>query len=713
MNETHSYLDDSSFRQLYCSGDDQRSMKFYVEGIRCAKCVSKIENIKNQNTDLSTLEVDLAHQTATVELKNSDNSFAQFASAIDALGFRAIPLKPQDDPAEQWNLESRKDLIRIAVAAFCAGNIMMFAFAIYFGLEGDLKQIFEWLQLIFYIPVVSFVAWPFYRGLIQGLRSRTLSIDGPMAIASFLGFAVSTWNLVRNEGSIYYDSTAGFLFLILATRYFQKRTRFEYLRFLRPQSLSEIFKARLKIHDGWVWVPSTQLGRDQTVLVEKNEWVPADGILMSSQAVLDLSVLDGESRPRWVQKGFPIKAGSKLLSDAAEISVLKSGTQTLLGNLLSSLKSVSIDETDSSSVSNKASQWLLGVVLSLAFLTLSFGFFYDFETYFERAFALLVLACPCAMAFGTPLAFSFSMKKAQEKGMLIKSAAVFEKIRDIKNIYLDKTGTLTGRMWSLTSSSLEEVPVSYRQIILALEASSQHPVAFALRDIWSEVSELPEVENFEALTHGVTGTINGEFWKFCGFTENDQKWFGLFKNQELLWKFKLQSQLREGASRFVDFLRRHKMNIFLLSGDDQKETLRVAEILHIPRENCFSQLTPQEKAQHIKASSTSMMIGDGVNDSLALQNAQVSVAVQGAVDVALRSADVLLLNEDLETLQNLFLISKKARKQIRQNLSVALVYNIAGGVAALLGWINPFIAALLMPISSVFILATTWWGTRR
>ncbi len=711
MATAFEYLDDSSFRDIYCSIGNSRRMKFYIEGIRCGKCVSKIENIKNQNAALKNLEVDLAHQTAMVELHENTGSFADVAKSIEQLGFRPVPLQPQLDSAEVWNAEARKDLIRLATAGFCAGNIMMLAFAIYFGLEGELRLTFEWLQFLLYMPVVFYVAIPFYKGFIQGLKEHEISIDGPMTVASLLGFFISTYHLFKGSGPIYFDSTSGFLFLILATRYWQKKTRHEYLRYLSPVSLMDTFKARLKNTKGWQWVPSNQLSAKQIVIVEKNEWIPADGKLVSNSAVLDLSLLDGESHPRLVNKGFPLKAGTKLLSDHAELEVLSSGKNTVLGHLLGALNLSVEEKTDSSALSNNASKWLMAVVLSVAIIVLIIGSLIDFNTYFERAFALLVLACPCAMAFGTPLAFSFSMKQAQEKGLLLKSSKVFESIKNVRTIFLDKTGTLTGKNWELTNSFFYSVPENFQEIILALEAESQHPVAYALREIWSEQARNSKIraEYIRELPTGVEGFCDGVIWRFCSF----QGGYGLFQNGNLVWKFQLESKIKAHIQNFISYLKSKGYRIVILSGDSFEETTRVAKLLGIESRDAFSSLTAFEKAEMVKASSQSMMIGDGVNDALALQQATVGVAVQGSIDLALKSADVLLLNDNLDSVRDLFEISAKARDQIRKNLTAALIYNSLGGVAALLGFINPFVAALLMPISSMYILATTWWGTRR
>jgi Cu2+-exporting ATPase/Cu+-exporting ATPase len=689
-------------------------MKFFVEGVRCAKCVDKIEGLKSKYEQIENLEVDLSGQTASVEMRTPLGSFAEIAEALSNLGYRTVPLRPEDDGAELWKKESRRDLIRLGVAAFCAGNIMMLAFATYFGVTGSLKTGFEWLQLGLYLPVLLFVAWPFYQGFWQGLRNRSLSIDGPMAIASTLGFAVSTYNLVRGSGSIYFDSTSGFLFLILATRYWQKRTRAEYLRYLKPSALAETLKARLVQGASWAWVRSDDLNAGDEIEIQQGEWVPADGTLLTAEAWVDLSVLDGESLPRRLQREFQVKAGAKLLSETARVRVTKTGTQTLLGNLLAGLKRDSISEAQTAQLSNKAAQVLLAVVLGFAFLTLLIG---DFQTQFEKAFALIVLACPCAMAFGTPLAYAFAMKKSQDEGVILKSAQVLDEIEKVEKVFIDKTGTLTERQWQLQNSSLQKENTFYQQIILALEARSSHPIAFALREMWKDI-QIPAswaLQDFvEMESRGVEGQLGVSCWSFRSFESfGSVKHFGLFENQELKWSFQLSPVLQADARACVQKLQARGLEVVLLSGDSNSESLRIGEELGLSRERIFAGLTPQDKMKIVSASPRSMMIGDGVNDALALQAAQIGIAVKGGVELALRSADVLILNEGLSPVLSLFEMAQRSKRQIKRNLAAALIYNTGGGALALMGLVNPFVAALLMPISSLFIFATTWWGMNR
>lgn len=693
-------------------------MRFYIEGIRCGKCVAQIEALAQSSPEVRSLQVNLSSHIALVQLQDAQGTFHSIAEKIAGLGFRPIALKAQDDSTEAWKKEARADLIRLGVAGFCAGNIMMLAFAIYFGVEGSLRIGFQWLQFALYLPVVSFVAMPFYKGFWQGLKQRSLTIDSPMAIASFFAFAISSWNLINHDdGSLYFDSTSGFLFLILATRFIQKFLRHRYLAALKPTALLEGTKARKWIAEGGeqtIWVRADRLVPGDEIEVYPGEWVPADGYLLSDRGVFDMSLLNGESLPRAVPKNFRVSAGSVVQGSQVRMRVHKVGEDTIFGHLMSSIQSEGIEKTEYHRLSDQASKWLLMVVFSVAFIVLMIPGT-DFKIQFEKALALIVLACPCAMAFGTPLAFSFSLQRAFKNGILVKTAMAFEKMIKARTIFIDKTGTLTRKTWQIQKSSLENIPKEYKQVILALESTSIHPIAFAFRELWKDITgeNLLVIGGLELSGLGVQGHIDNQFWELRSAPTELGKKFILSRDGVNVWNFSFEPCLQDQAAECIRYFQDQGFKVALLSGDYKTEVEKMGEQLGIAQENLHYELSPLDKQKIVKESKNAIMIGDGYNDSLAMQEASVGIAVAGGVDLAVKAAAVVFLNEGLSSLKTLIQISKNADRQIRRNLGLALVYNTIGGIAAVFGFVNPFVAALLMPASSLLILGFTWWGTAR
>lgn len=713
MESHFSYLDQDSFRRLYSTEDQPLRMHMYIEGIKCVKCLHKIESVKNKIPGLVGFELNMATQVLDLEVLHAKIKYADVADEITKLGFRVIPLPISESVDQQIEVESQNDLVRIGVAAFLAGNIMLFSFAIYFGLVGPLKVFFEWLQFVLYLPFVTYVAWPFYKGFASGLKSRQLSIDGPMAIASFLGFVASSYHLIKGEGSLYFDSLSGFLFLILVTRYFQRKARFEFLKFLKPSALVETLKARLPAGQ---WVRTDSLQKGDQICVMREEWVPVDGELISREAYVDTSILNGESHYKRILEGQKIEAGTRLLSQQALLSVRKVGLETTFGKILSNANTDSFVSMETTKLSDQAAQILLVTVLSIASALVVMGLFYPEVNYFERGLALIILACPCAMAFGTPLAMALVMKRAQDEGLLLRSFQSLERAAKIKTLFLDKTGTVTSQVWKIQSwvSSMDSEEA--KNIILALESVSDHPVANALRTLWSE----KQIENFQLFSEiqeipscGVRGRYLNQPWLFDSYLISGQKYFRLSCTGVELCRFQLNSCIEPEALEMIRSFKEKNYKVCLVSGDKKEEVLHVGQLLGIESQNCYYEMSAEEKAKLVSGTPNAMMIGDGANDSLALSQASLGVAVSGSVDMALRSADVLFLKNDLRLLHKIFSFSDLARTQVKKNLFVALVYNIVGATLAILGFASPFLAALLMPASSLFILGFTWWGTQR
>lgn len=719
MNSHFSYLDQDHFRELYCLKGEPLKMQLYIEGIKCMKCLKKIESLKNRISGLRNFELNMSTQILNVELEAPNLKYSIIADEITQLGFHVIPLPNTSKQSELIELENRNDLIRVGVAAFLSGNIMMFAFAIYFGLAGPLKVYFEWTQFALYLPFVTYVAWPFYRGFISGLKNRQISIDGPMAIASLLGFSASSYHLIQGQGSIYFDSLSSFLVLILATRFLQKKMRTEFLKYLKPSALVETLKARLSKNGIMTWVRTDHLHKGDRIVVLSNEWMPVDGVLESAEALIDTSILNGESRLQRILIGQNVQAGSNVRSQEARFSVKEVGLKTTFGQLLAKVESQKLNEntaSETTKLSDSASQILLVSVLSVALILVGLGFIYPEVNYFERGLALIILACPCAMAFGTPLAMSLVMKRAQEEGLLLKSFDALERVQKIKTVFLDKTGTLTSHHWQIHSWSSKLSSEETQEIILTLESVSQHPVAIALRSLWTD-RNLSNYHQFTQLNEipskGVTGRYQNSVWFFGSKVELGPSFFHLTKDGEEICKFQLHSFLKPEALDVVKNLFKKNLKVKLVSGDSQQEVRKIGEYLGIKPQDQFYELSAFDKMDLVKSAPHSLMIGDGANDSLALSQADVGVAIHGSLDLALKSSDVLFLKNDLGLILKLFKLSDLAKSQVKRNLIAALIYNLIGASLAIFGLASPFVAALMMPASSLFILGFTWWGTQK
>jgi len=674
-------------------------LTFYAEGLHCSSCVHLLERLPEFHPEIQEARVHFGDSTVHVILNpQKPQVWPEVAAIIEELGYQPTPLIASYDLRERQKQENRRAIQRLGVAGACAGNMMLFVVPIYGGLEGSLATVFNWASFVLFLPILFYSAAPFYQGAWNFLKYRVINVDLPIVIAMLTGFFISTFNLLRGEGSVYYDSTASFLFLILSSRYLLKRVQQKYLN---QDALLEGIEGRRDL------VPGSE------IRLLQGEKIPADGILLSPQAEVDMSLFNGESLPEQFREGMTLFAGAKILSPEVHMRVEKVALETRWGKILQQLRSDSVQKSGFITLSDKLAQWLIATVTGLAVLFFIFYAGVDFNQALERSLALIVIACPCALAFGSPLAYGLSLRKAQKLGILIRHADVFEKLQSVKNLFFDKTGTLTEGVLTLASveGSLSE---DDKKIILALESQSTHPVAFALRRAWQDVKDLPTPEDFhETLGSGVFGRHQGKTYSLTRSQElNILEFLVVEFRVEGLLKAHLffEDPLRVETKATIEDLRR--FNLHILSGDKQHRVAKVAALCKIPADHYYAESSPEKKLEVIRNSKLSCMIGDGANDALALKAADIGIAVKGSVDLSLMSADVYFTRGGLQPFVDLLRIADDARFTVRRNLAISLIYNSVGGVLALAGFISPMVAAILMPISSVLIIISSLRGAR-
>jgi Cu2+-exporting ATPase/Cu+-exporting ATPase len=341
--------------------------------------------------------------------------------------------------------------------------------------------------------------------------------------------------------------------------------------------------------------------------------------------------------------------------------------------------------------------------------------------------AFILIACPCAFVFALPLSLGLALQSAVENGLLIKDTRVFEKLHKTKNIFFDKTGTLTRGVFKILSWDIEKLSQEDRSAILSIERKSNHPIARAIVTSLSDNKlASPEVEEFKHIySKGIEAKVNNHIYKLITDRDISSRTdisniittkILIYKDENPISEILLGDSLKEDAKYVVDELKARKFNVYMLSGDKENNVKQVSEKLSIPQRNVFWEQTPEEKSRIIKSRRNSMMIGDGLNDAGALSSADIGVATQGSVEESLKVSDVYTLDNDLFTIVYFFDHGNATVRTIKRNRVFSVAYNLTAGTFALLGYINPLMAAVLMPLSSLLLTCSAlyeknWFAT--
>jgi len=722
------YLDGDDFRRHYTTPGQPHRITFALEGIHCTSCLFRVESLAGEVEGVRSIRLDMSRHTADVEIEPGA-SFARVAQRIKDAGYPPQPVAP-DQVEDGGRGRARKSLlIRIGVAGAATGNIMLLSTSLYSGAQqSNYATLFEWLTFVLFLPVLFYAAVPFYANSWHAIRARRSSIDVPIVGALFFGTGLGLYHLVVGRGDIYFDSLAVLVFLLLCARLVLFGLQD---RFLSPDRLRAFFEARrVRVRDKKTGkteerhVDDVQIGDE--VVVHRGERIPVDGRLVDGGAFVNAAVLTGEPLPQRVMAGQKLFAGTELTSDEAVLQVEQVGKETRIGALLEETERGILGKTPLVSFTDRAAQWFSVSVLALGVLFALVYSVVDVQEAINRALALVILACPCALALATPLTQSLALKKAARGGCLIKKAEAFEKLYQVDRVFLDKTGTLTyGEIvldgwWPGAPDPVE------RGIVYALERESSHPIGHVLALEASRGGTRPAavVGRREAHGVGVSGDFEGHHYELRSLKgerelelfdldwRGGQTYVGFYRDGQLVRVARFTDRVRETSAGAVSRLRAKGLDVYLVTGDARGPAAATAEVVGIDPANVLYGKSPEDKRDLLARYPRALMAGDGVNDAVALANAHVSVAVHGSMETSFRAADIYLTQPGLEPLVDLHDLSKATIGIIRRNLVFSLVYNSIGATLALLGFINPLVAAVLMPASSITVVLSSVIGNR-
>lgn len=682
--------------------------RFLLEGIHCLGCLWLLEKLPEIEPRIRSARLDVAHDILEVRIAPGAIAWTEVAAWISRLGYRARALADSESAEEARRLDQRTQLTRLGVAAFGAGNIMLLSIAVYAGAEGPWAQAFAWLSAVLAAPVLGYSAWPLYKASFGALRRGLLSIDLAIVLALGAGIVTSFWSLAAGAfEKVYFDSLTMLVFLLLASRYLLARMR-ESLASQAPCLAFQEHERFDRVHPSPGRVAAGSLVAGDLLLLQPGQVLPVDAVLAEAEAYFDLSLLTGESLPVKVKGEEAVEAGSRLEGAPARFRVRAPAAESRLAKILAQVRAYELHKSPALLFADRMGRRFVLVVLGLCALLLAVN---PGGTGLERALALAIVTCPCVLAFAIPLALTRALQRAARSGILFRDAAKLEALASARNLFLDKTGTLTTglfavREWKKIEGSLAEAKAA----AAALERHSTHPVARAiLRSVGGEnfLEASGVVETHGLGIRGVVGGSNWEVVRSAVPSSPGENRVDVRKDGVVRAEIVLGDAVRPEAMVVLRKLGRMGLRLELLSGDTPLNVGLLARALGLDLYR--GGLSPEEKAVVVNASGDSVMVGDGANDSVAFRAADVSVAMQGAVDLSLRHADVLLTRPGLSSLVEAVGLARSTTRLVRQCFAVTLAYNLVAGTLAVFGLMQPLLAALLMPMSALSVFAYIAW----
>lgn len=699
-----------------------------VEGIHCAACIWLLEQALKRLPGVSNVEGNVTSYLLSITWDDNQTKLSEILTAITQIGYRPI-LNIMAENRESFYRIRNHLLKKLLVAALGMMQVMMYSAGLYagafYGMDAKTERLLQWVSFVITTPVYFYSGSIFILSAAKSLRRLHINMDVPIALAITLAYIASVYHFFSRDGEIYFDTVVMFIFFLSASRYLEMMTRYKAM--LKSSEQRELLPEIVKLENNKV-IPIEAMKIDDLVVVATGDIIPADGVLIRGESEVNEAQLTGESTAILKRQGDALYAGSINSKNPITLKVTAIAGNTILSETERLLNSARVQKSPLSKFADKvAAKILIFILLSALGSYLIWAFVFDSSDAFSIALSVLVATCPCALSLAVPTVYAAVANRLSENKMYIKNNQLIDNIPNIKHIIFDKTGTLTAE---LTQVQVLELKQGYDEsevlsIAAALERHFSHPIAVGFRRYDKQELQVTSAEMIEG--QGVSGQINGKNYKIGNpklmaasqsdaDVELDSRYIYLSENNQIIATFSLEEQLNPKAEQAISALSSYQLHI--ASGDNIERVRLIAKRLGIS--DYHGVMTAKDKLELLKKcqqDGLTMMVGDGINDAPVLSGADISIALGNASSLSQSQADIVLLGQNLGDIPKLLNTANTAKRIIKQNMLWAIGYNVIAIPFAMGGYLQPWVAALGMSISSLVVLCNAlrifWIGKRQ
>lgn len=729
------YLDNPNIQEQLIDYKDDKIVKiqFHIPQIHCSACLWLLENLYKLHRGIHQSRVNFLKKEVYITFDYHQLSLRKLVELLASLGYE--PSITLDHLANKKKKSISKRLIyQVGLAGFAFGNIMLFSLPEYLGLDWGTDESFVrwfgWLNLLLATPVAFYSGQDYFKSAWISIKRKRLNIDVPIAIGVLALYLRSAYEVISKTDAGYFDSLCGLLFFLLLGRIFQQKIYYQ-LSFERDyKSYFPLFLIKLErgIEKS---TPIQEIQKGDKILIKNGELIPVDGYLIKGEAKIDNSFATGESDLIQIEIGEKIYAGGRQIGKTIELEVMRPLSQsklTRLWNDYAQAKELELHPTQVSfsEMTNSISRWFSPIILIVAIISGIIHWSNGAGHAIEVVTAVLIVACPCALALAAPFTFGHAMRFLGRGGFYLRDAHVIEQIAKIKHIIFDKTGTLTHNHSGKVQYFGRKLTHLEEQHLYVLFKQSNHPLSRSIAEIlpqtkgWS-ISEFKEIpfKGISAKIGDKSYRLGSNKWLNNGSEENNNSSVHIEVDGELTGYFTIAHEFRNGLKELINQLQKN-YSLSMISGDHKGQKEQLQEYFPSNTEMYFEQ-SPTDKLQYIRKLQDKnifcMMIGDGLNDAGALLQSDVGISVAEDINSFSPACDVILDASQFEKLSLFLDFNTTSRKIVILSFIISFLYNIIGLSFAVQGLLSPVIAAILMPISSVsvvgFVSVAVWWKQHR